>query len=72
MKLWNLSHPDTIGPDSSVLNTESLIQGLLSTHLWHLGQGESVLFIEVSSFQGSSLEGFHCLSLSSIIVLFTS
>ena len=23
------------------------------------GMGESVLFIEVSSFQGSSLEGFH-------------
>ena len=36
---WNFSNPDTIGADSSVLNREvSLIQGLLSTQMWHLGR----------------------------------
>ena len=55
---WNLSTPDTIGADSSVLNSEvSLIQRLLSG----IGTAENVLFIEVSSFQGSSLERFHCM-----------
>ena len=55
---WNLSTADTIGADSSVLNREvSLIQRLLSG----IGTAENVLFIEVSSFQGSSLERFHCM-----------
>ena len=34
---WNLSNPDSIGADSSVINREmSLIQRLLSTQMWHL------------------------------------
>ena len=36
---WNLSNQDTIRADLNVLNREvSLIQRLLSTQMWHLGQ----------------------------------
>ena len=58
------SNLDTIGADSSVLNSEvSLIQRLLSIQMWHLRTDESVLFIEVSS----SLEAFHCISYAHIL-----
>ena len=54
----NLFNPDTIGADSSVLNREA--SGVVKYTNVVFGTGESVLFIEVSSFQGPSIEGFHC------------
>ena len=58
---WNLSNPDTNGTDQSVIVSEvSSVQGLKRMQEWYLGWEKAVLFREVSSVQGSGIEGFHC------------
>ena len=59
---WNPSKLDTIGTDYSVLNSEApSFQGLLSAQFSHLGLEKCPVYGGVLIFQGSSLEGFHCI-----------
>ena len=56
---------DTIGTDLKCPEQRevSLIQRLLSTQMWDLGQVKvSILFIVVSLIQGGLIERFHCIS----------
>ena len=55
---WNLSNPDTLGAEESVLISEvSLISGVELYTNMAFGTAKSVLFIEVSSFQGVLIRG---------------
>ena len=49
---WNLSNPDTLGAEESVL-----ISGVKLYTNMAFGTTKSVLFIEVSSFQGVLIRG---------------
>ena len=58
---WNLSNPDTLGTEESVLISEvSWFQGLNCTQTWHLGQLKVSCLLRCPYFRMSWLEGFHC------------
>ena len=59
---WNLSNPDTTGPEESVLIREVfLFQGLKSTQTWYLGRKNVSCLERCPHFRGVLIEGFHCI-----------
>ena len=59
---WNLSNPDTLGTEESVLISEvSWFQGLKITQTWYLGQQKVSCLSRCPHFRASRLEGFQCI-----------
>ena len=57
---WNPSNPDTTGAEKVLISEVSSFQGIQDWYI--LGGGKGVLFRKVSSFQGSLMEGLHCIA----------